>query len=471
MNRQELLSKIVQLHTKYKDSIFDDDFLNFPGNEQLKHEFNKNKIAKEKWHQLTRFALSDPIERKYLYDRLLRLVLQYQSYNQYFQVKTEVGTYYNMPDRQADFNRLRILFEEFFDIYRSIINRIHFDYPLETKPSSLIHGKINWDKTIRNSTTKFPLKFEVSYWEREFITPGNILLCLATIWLNRESERLSKTKYDEPLKEEEKIILNVVYEKTKQIIETFPYQQVFAMARKFSRFPQDDKRILDLESKLEQRIREGIVRNKKYLELLHWIKKFRELNIRIVSKSTTNFPIDTLQNLDTIYEAWLFFEMLEYFNEKKLVSSKDLKNKKFEINFSGEKLTVYYEKYYSQKENHAWVIDSWPDFSIEHKKKIIAVFDAKNYGKSSGNKGEATHKMLGYMMNLDVDYGALFFPNFQDNEFSHTRKLLNNTELSLKFAHYKMTPQDSEEFIKEKKQVFDRIFDEIIKRIPITVKQ
>jgi len=192
MNRQELLSKIVQLHAKYKDSIFDDDFPNFPGNEQLKHEFNKNKIAKEKWHQLTRFALSDPTERKYLYDRLLRLVLKHQSYNQYFQVKTEVGTYYNMPDRQADFNRLRILFKEFFDIYRSIINRIHFDYPFETKPSSLIHGKINWDKTIRNSTTKFPLKFEVSYWEREFITPGNILLCLAAIWLNRESERLSK---------------------------------------------------------------------------------------------------------------------------------------------------------------------------------------------------------------------------------------------------------------------------------------
>ena len=470
MTRQELLSKIVKLHEKYKDSLFDEDFPYWQGNEQIKTEYYKYKTLKEKWPHLVRFALADPTEKKYLYQRLLRLVLKHQSYNQYFQVKTEVGKYHKMPDRQADFNRLQIIFEEFFDIYRSIISRIHFDYPLETKSSSLIHGKINWDKTIRNSTTKFPLKFEVSHWEREFTTPGNILLCLAAIWLNRETERLSKTKFDEPLQQKEKIILDLVYEKTRQIIETFPHQQVLSMARKYSRFSSDDKRILDLEFKSEQRIREGTVRNKKYLDLLQWIKKFRELNIRLVSKNTTNFPLDTLQDLDTIYEAWLFYEMLDYFDEHRLVSQKDLKNKKFTISFSGQKLVVYYEKYYSQNENQAWATDSNPDFTIEHNGKIIAVFDAKNYGKSSGNKGAAMHKMLGYMMNLTTDYGALFFPNFEDDEFTHTRKLPNNVELHLKLVHYKMTPQDSEEFIKEKKQVFDRIFEEITKRIPITIQ-
>ena len=46
--------------------------------------------------------------------------------------------------------------------------------------------------------------------------------------------------------------------------------------------------------------------------------------------------------------------------------------------------------------------------------KILAVFDAKNYTKSSPIS-ETQNKMLAYMTNLDINFGALIFPNHPKN--------------------------------------------------------
>jgi len=471
MNRQELLKKVVNLEEKYgSEVLIEDTFRYRPGNELLQEEFERNKLGGEMWHQFVRFALSNPEERKYMYERLLRLVLKHQSYGEYFQVKSEFGTYHQMPDRQGDLNKLHILFNEYFDIYKSIINKIHFDYPLQSESSSIIHGKINWDKTIRNSTTKFPLAFDVSFWKREFLTPGNILLVLAAIWLYRESKRLLNTTFEEPLKDDEKVILNLIYENTGKIIKIFPHQQVLAMAKKYGRFVYDDKRILELENNSEIRIKEGIVQNKKYLDLLRWIKKFRELNIRIVSNKTTNFPIETLKDLDTIFEAWIFFELMEYFDEKKMISYKNLKEKQFLVKYGTEVITIFYEKKYKQNKGHAWAVDSWPDFSVEQDGRIIAVFDAKNYGKSSGNLGDAKHKILGYLMNLDADFGGLFFPHYGTEPIEHQRKIKDDVFLKLKVGYFKLQPSTSADAIKEKQQILDTIYEEIRKSILLVVK-
>ena len=471
MNRQELLNKVPKLKEEFGfSSLVEETFPYLPGNEILHEEFKKNKLPKEKWHQFVRVALTKPEEITYMYERLLRLVLNHKSFGDYFQVKSEYGTFHKMPDRQADLNKLLFLFEKYFDIYKPIINRIHFDYPLQSEKSSIIHGKINWDKTIRSSTTKFPLTFDVSFWRREFLTPGNILLVLAAIWLNKESFRLMNTRFDEPLKDKEKIILNLIYEKTSKIITFFPHQQVLAMAKKYGRFAYDDKRILELERSSETRIKEGIVQNKKYLELLQWIKEFRELNIRIVSNKTTNFPIETLKDLDTIFEAWIFFELMEYFDEKRMVSNKNLKEKQFSIKYGNEEITIFYEKKYYKDKDHAWAVDSWPDFSVEHDGQIIAVFDAKNYGKSSDNLGDAKHKILGYMMNLDVDFGGLFFPHYGEEPIEHQRKINADKFLKLKVGYFKLQPIGSADIIKEKRGVLDSVFEGIMKNITMKVK-
>jgi len=335
MNRQELMQKVIELKKEYRFQVLvQETFPYLPVNEQILKDFERTRQKGEKWHQFVRFTLSDPEERIYMYQRLLRLVQKHDTLSQYFRIKSEFGQY-QIPDRVADLNRLQMIFKDYFDIYKTIIRRIHFDYPIQRKTSSFIQGKVNWDRTIRNSTTKFPLEFDVSYWKREFVTPGNILLVLAAIWLNKESYRLFQTKFDEPLNEREKLILNLIFENTQKIIKTFPYQQVLALAKRYSHFSYDDRRILELERKSFARIKDGIVQNKKYYDLLLWIKKFRELNIRLASKHTTNFPLETLKNLDTISEAWLFFEMIEYFYEQGILLGVDLKENSFTIKVLG----------------------------------------------------------------------------------------------------------------------------------------
>ena len=37
------------------------------------------------------------------------------------------------------------------------------------------------------------------------------------------------------------------------------------------------------------------------------------MNVRLISQNRTNFPLETLENLDTIYEAWIFFEFVDFF--------------------------------------------------------------------------------------------------------------------------------------------------------------
>lgn len=74
--------------------------------------------------------------------------------------------------------------------------------------------------------------------------------------------------------------------------------------------------------------------------------------------------------------------------------------------------------------------------------EILAVFDAKNYTKSSPIS-DTQNKMLAYMTNLDVNFGALIFPNYPKywddlNKYERVEKLLpilsgqypmNNNEL------------------------------------------
>jgi predicted component of viral defense system (DUF524 family) len=80
----------------------------------------------------------------------------------------------------------------------------------------------------------------------------------------------------------------------------------------------------------------------------------------------------------------------------------------FDFSIGDHKLRFYYEKKFLKESEHAWAVESLPDFSIMENNKIIAVFDAKNYGALSTSRG-ASHKMLAYMTNLDVGLDVLFF--------------------------------------------------------------
>lgn len=97
---------------------------------------------------------------------------------------------------------------------------------------------------------------------------------------------------------------------------------------------------------------------------------------------------------------------------------------------------------------------------------ILAIFDAKNFGADSIHKGEAYHKILAYLTNLDCGYGGIFLPNIDttieimfppENGFARHH-------FNLKVGHYLIKPSDSDDAIAMKAKTLQDIFEEIVKR-------
>lgn len=470
MNRQQLLQEIKKiLQNKPIDKVSDEGFLYADENKYLLDAYTKNKKSREKWHQIVRFADSDPRDASYMYDRLIRLIIRHKKgIERYFIIKTEFATH-ALPDRQSDLNRLLILFEEYFAIYRGIMNRIHFDYPSRRYHEPYIRGKIDWNKTLRKSTTKFPLNFETQRWEKDFAVTGNILLILAATWLNKESNILTKINFDEPLTSQEKSIIFSVIENTQKIVNSFAFPEVVSDSKKYSELNFNDKRIQELILNTKNGINEGKIRNKHYQLLLDWLEKFQQLNIRLMTRSTTNFPLDTIENLDTIYEAWIFFEMLDFFQEQDDVIQTQLSEFpfRFDIKSEGKTVSVHYGKIFQKDTSIAWAVKSEPDFCIMSEDQVIIVMDAKNYHETSTGKGDAVHKILAYMANLDTGTGVLFFPN-HPTLFESPKNKQSKYYENLRYAQLQLKPTKDEDSLRIKKETMMFLKAEIAYRLDHT---
>lgn len=473
MNRQELLLEIKSILKEFElENVCSEGFLAAKENKYLADAFEQNKKNKgtqkaEKWHQIVRFAAADPLEIEYMYDRLIRLVITHRrNIDSYFKIKSDEASFH-MPDRRWDLNRLLILFEDYFSIYRRIIQNIHFEFPSKEYRESYIRGRINWDKTLRKSTTEFPTNFDTSRYTKNFTTPGNTLLVLGALWLNKESRKISNMDFLEPLTEEEKSILETILQNSQIIINSFPFSEVVANARKFINLELGDKRIKELIIDTRNDIINGKIRNKKYLELIKVIQQFQQLNLLFVTEKITNYPLETLENLDTIYEAWIFFEILDYYSRKEKIIEIEISEEPYYFIFEQDKtkVKIIYDHKFSKGEAMAWAVGSKPDFTVLVNDTIIATFDAKNYSKNSWLKSEAIHKILGYMVNLDCGLGALFFPNFKTDVFEFPDGKESFYHYELKVYHYQMKPVGNEDALKIKNETLKSLYEEIRERI------
>jgi len=537
MDETELKKEIQWLNDpnggNVKQSILADDFfIKQPQYSELNRTFRNSKYYENgwKWHQLVRILLEPQENSQYMYDRLLSLLLKHRrSHDDYFTLKTEDGVF-QIPNTLADLNKLEMLYQKYFQIYLNIKNHIHFDYPKNEHVGPIIRGKINWEKTTKNSSTEFPMTFVTSVQHKEFETPGNILLVLCAEWMFREANRLLQIEFEDPLSDYKKNLLRTIVEKTKIILYDFPFHSVLNSSKRFWNLSYDDPRIKLLESKARHRIRQGLVRNPNYSKLLAWIEEFRELNIpNVSSKTPTKHILDSIENLDTVYEAWIFLEIVEYLHEKGLLINFQLgDNPKCEFGYNRMNVTIWYEKTFSTRGEYAWAVEHRPDFTAMLDNEILAVFDAKNYGKSSSIT-DTQNKMLAYITNLDANFGALIYPNhpkFWDDlnkeqkieklksvlaakfpqESDYNIKKMAKTEANLaweelskehqdimppkaykkleypgqdKRARYhfdltlclmRMSPQKTDFAVNMKNETLDAIFKAIVERIPITVK-
>lgn len=423
MSDQELLELIINSVTREDDPIdkkviSDNFFIKDPRNIEFINLYNSSDFRTNKWewHQIARFALKKADAQQYMYDKLWSLLLRHRGhFHDYFELETKLGTF-PIPNPLTELNRFESLYDKFFEIFRNITNRMHFDYPKKEYSGPYFQGNVDWQKTLQESETQFPTNFHSTIPYRKFDTPENILLTLCTKWMLDECNRILDLEFKEPLDEEKKNILITISKKTKHLILNFPFPDVIKSALKYWNLSYDDPRIFPFEAQTKKRIDEGLIHNNNYSKLLQWIDEFRNLNLWMVSEVT---PIKNLLKSqvaqDTVYEAWIFFEFVDFFYEMGMLRTLHIdkydKPYFFTFEYRGEILTFWYEKTFVHKDNseYGWAVEHRPDFTIMLNNKIIGVFDAKNYSKGQ-DANDAIVKMLAYQSNLNTKFGVLFFP-------------------------------------------------------------
>jgi len=304
--------------------------------------------------------------------------------------------------------------------------------------------------------------------ETNFEVEENILAISCLLRLQNDIRYLLKTNFKEELgygelnklkKHEQRIYDLANRTNLKQIIPRFTeYSYVSINSKKFSR----------LIEKVEERERSGLIQNHAYIDLIEWVKEYRNLNPQDFGKKNLyyNFPWEHEEAIDTMYELWIIFEMLSYFENKKNVKVlQQIKNKKGEFGGFNLKYGEHdFELLYQKKLSGDYELGADPDFIIKIKDKFPIVMDPKNW---TGDFGEARYKMLGYIQNLasyGTKTGILFFskcPGVVSITGKSYRIIANPSSTQIIFYENMAQPNSKEEMEKHFEIIFEYIEKEL----------
>lgn len=422
------------------------------------------RVTNKDWEDIVREALFfENNDIRYMYDRTMQIVRRFKEvFGEYFEIKNQLGTFL-IPDRLSDFNRLFQLYEDFFyNIYPRIVNQLNVKSFNSERNSNIILGKINWNKTIvRNflgGESTYPINFTTLVSESNLHNPENILFLSYIIRIGIDSKFLNEYKFKDPLTKEEKSILeNIINGCNKLISDNMVLQPILQQAIEYANLTIYDMQLPNLENKVVSRIRDSIVRQKGYISLINWIAKYRELNIRVISPNHTNFPVENVRNLDTMFELWILFELLDFIHLSfsaeitKEVLSKKTSTIKFKIKCRDIEFYLFYQKGYD-----GWTREVRPDFTIEVKDELRVILDAKNW---IYDKNDAINKMLAYLNNLDGDLGVLFFPNSRDVDLQEYNGATLKNHKNQRIINC-VLPLSGKDKIEQKKIQLEKLFNE-----------
>ena len=481
MNRLEIIKEINDLIRKEKKKRIREQIQgrlineNFePYEKSLYDEWKKpeNKSEKEQWHQFVRLAVNFH-EIEFMFSRINYLVTRYRkSTDGYFKANFQSGIA-EIPDRSSELAQLFALSQEYFEIYKKIMNRINFGIN-QIISSGTIQGRINWDRTIKKSLYEFPLSFETDAWKKKFDVPENVLLVWIPFWLHSQIQKLMYEKYEKPLDFEEIRILKEISTNCKKIIKYFPFHSVIQTTRNDFSLDIKSKNISKLESQIKTRIKEGLIENKSYSALLKWFSKIKTFNFPNIRKKehTANFLREAEKNIDAMYEIWIFFELLYHIDKKVEDIKLELNSIPHFIQFTlnHQEIKLYYEKKFLEGDNFAWAKKHVPDFSIISNHEIIGVLDAKNY--SFHDDETPRDKILSYMTNLGTGYGGIIWPH-NSLEYNFPRKNKSDStkyHKNLKIVFYSLDPQMIANQFIDVEKTMNGIFTEIKNRLDPATK-
>lgn len=270
-----------------------------------------------------------------------------------------------------------------------------------------------------------------------------------------DSKSLMAYNFEDPLNHEETTTLNKICMGSNSIIKKSVLQPLFQKAHDYARLSVYDRQLLSLESAVLTRLKDGLIRQKKYSLLLDWISKYRKLNIRILAPNHTNFPLEKTKSLDTMFELWVLFEILDYLIEYQDAEITRIQSNRFNVKVKG----LDFDLCYQPKKYNGWALQGEPDYSIEVNGKSLVIMDAKNW---ADRKDEAIYKMLGYLNNFDGTLGILIFPNnvfLSDNSIMRGEGLTNHSNQTIFNC---VLPLSGNNRIKRKKESIKTLFDLIV---------
>lgn len=462
---QSLLEKIRTLHYDEKISqktLSGEIFLDTPDEKNLKKLFRSSWFYKNNWpwHNVVSLTLEPFENRQYMYDRLILLLRKHRrSIETHFQIKFG-KTEFHEPNPLAELNRLEIVWKRYFEIYRSIIKKLSYESP-KIKNNGIIKGSINWNLTLKESKEFVPRVFVTSAFKKNYVTPENILLLLCAYWLKKESVKILQIPFVKPLSPEIISLLNTITTESSKILKNFPIQEIISESKKFWNLSYENESIKLIQKETKSKIQNKKILNKQYQKLLEWILDFQNLELRRISaQNSPQKIIDSIKTIDTVFEAWIYFEFLDFIYLKGLLLNSLFEGgtRYFTFEYNSKKIDFHYEKSFNPDEGHAWAKRHDPDFTAMEGNKILAIFDAKNYGKKQSIT-DTLDKMLSYMNNLNANFGALIYSYhpFHWDDLDKQGKIEKLNEIILK----KFPDKDSAWQKNEKKRLAKLVWIEL----------
>jgi hypothetical protein len=428
----------------------------------------KDDNAKDWKHLVRKIKNSNSLGVKEMFGTVILISNRYLVRDEYFKIEHENGTF-TLPNKIDKLNKILELIKEFlYKIFPSIDDNLNFRSSSHNEHRNIIRGKIDWNRTLMqpiNLSHRTPMVFTCLLNETNFETEENILSLSSLMCLQNDIEYLLKTNYDDEIDVTETDKLKKYDQIIMGLLNQTNLKPIIPKAREFADTTMESRKFINLIEKTKERNYRGLVTEKAYEDLIIWVNKYRDLNIQSVGKLLTDFPWQEQESVDTMFELWILFEMVSYFEDKKNVRIvKQEKNGKgnfagFRMNFNGINFALLYEE---QITKNTFEQTSKPDFIIKIGNRYPVVMDPKNW---TGNFGDARHKVLGYMKNLesyDTKTGIVFFSNkpgiIEEGKTSHVAQVDDSTLITF---HQNVKNVSKEARHGHFDMIFDRIVDEM----------
>jgi hypothetical protein len=174
-----------------------------------------------------------------------------------------------------------------------------------------------------------------------------------------------------------------------------------------------NRKITELINQTMQRLKTGVIRQASYNALLRWIDKYTHFNTERFAKDLVNFRVENTQDVDTMYELWILFELMRhldtaYHMEYEPIVESGRTFHGFAIKVNNKRFNLKYQESYPGQVHAGHV----PDYTLElGRDNVPVILDAKNWRTE---KSDAKNKMIVYLVELSTkkaEKGILFFPN------------------------------------------------------------